>query len=430
MTDVDPRLALLARRLDEEQTRLVRIVERLTTVAGGAPPSELQARMADIARDACGAAIAMFVGQDDDEHAATIVTEPGIQLADLPSVRRAPLLAGAFLADDVLCVADASRWSPDSARLYGTLADGRVLRSWIIAPVHGRDAGVSGRLLVADPTVHAFDEHHEQLVDGLARQLALLLENQHLLDEQGRIATGLQETLLPPLLPHIDGLEIAVRYRPAGDVAVVGGDFYDVFPSADGTWMVVLGDVCGVGPEAAAVTGVARYSLRAVARQDPSPSRSLHAVNDAIATRRADSRFCTAVVLACRPGRAGAGDTTFTWSNAGHPAPVLLRDDGSVELLDARLGPLLGVIPDAEFHDDKIVLGPGDALILYTDGVIEARDAGEQFGEARLLALAATCAGRTADGIARRIELAVIDHLRAVPDDDVAIVVIRAVPRT
>ena len=429
MTGADPMVELLHRRLADEQTRLVRVVEQLTSVAAGGPPAGLRARMAEIARDACDAAVALFVGQDDDELAATVVTDPAVQLAELPSVRRAPLLAGAFLADDALCVDDASRWSPESSRLYGSLDDGRVLRSWVIAPVRGRERAPSGRLLVGDPKVRAFDEHHEQVVDGLARQLGLLLENQRLLDEQGRIAAGLQETLLPPVLPAIDGLEIAVRYRPAGDVAVVGGDFYDVFPSADGTWMVVLGDVCGVGPEAAAVTGVARYSLRAVARQDPSPSRSLHAVNDAIATRRADSRFCTAVVLAFR---AGGGpderDIAITWSNAGHPAPVLLRDDGRVHLLDARLGPLLGVIPDAEYLDDKIVLGPGDALILYTDGVIEARDDGEQFGEARLLDLAATCAGRTADGIARRIELAVIDHLQAVPDDDVAIVVIRAVP--
>jgi sigma-B regulation protein RsbU (phosphoserine phosphatase) len=189
--------------------------------------------------------------------------------------------------------------------------------------------------------------------------------------------------------------------------------------------MFVLGDVCGVGPEAAAVTGVARYSLRAVARQDPSPSRSLDAVNDAISSRRTDSRFCTAVVLAYREG---PGHARFTWSSAGHPPPVVLRDDGTAELLDVRLGPLLGVYPDAEYSDDKIVLEPGDALILYTDGVTEARDHGQQFGEERLLSLIATCAGRTADGIARRVELAVIDHLRAVPDDDVAIVVIRAVP--
>jgi serine phosphatase RsbU (regulator of sigma subunit) len=421
----EERFEALSRELDAEQRRLERIIERLASVADHGRPSELQEGLADIARDACNAAVAMFVAQDDDEHVAVIVTDASVVLAERPSVRRAPLLAGAFLADDVLCIDDASRWSPESARLYGSLADGRVLRSWVIAPVRGARGALFGRLLVADPNVRGFDARHERLVDALARQLAFMLENHELLDEQGRIATGLQETLLPPVLPVIDGFEVAARYRPAGEIAAVGGDFYDVFPSADGTWMIVLGDVCGVGPEAAAVTGVARYSLRAVARQDPSPSRSLHAVNDAIWSRRSDSRFCSAVMLALHPG---PGDASFTWSNAGHPPPLLLRDDGTATLLDARLGTLLGVFPRADYLDDKVVLAPGDALILYTDGVTEARHEGDQFGEARLLALAGTCAGRTADGIARRIELAVIDHLRAVPEDDIAIVVIRATP--
>jgi serine phosphatase RsbU (regulator of sigma subunit) len=186
--------------------------------------------------------------------------------------------------------------------------------------------------------------------------------------------------------------------------------------------------VSGVGPEAAALTGIARYTVRAVATAgDETPSDVLAALNDALNNQKTGDRFCTAVYLELEPSESGL---QVTLANGGHPPALLLRDDGSVEAIDGEAGMLLGLFPDADIVDQSISLAPGDALVLYTDGVIEARDpeTGEQLGEDRLRTLLAQCAGRTADGIARRLELAVIDHQAGQTLDDVAILVVRSLP--
>jgi len=180
-----------------------------------------------------------------------------------------------------------------------------------------------------------------------------------------------------------------------------------------------------VGAAAIVCCTMSGGTVRAVARDEPTPSGVLRRLNEAIGGRT-DDRFCTAVYLRLRP----SGTTVAVeLSRGGHPPPLILRDTGEVESLDGAAGMPMGMFPDAQVSDLPCTLEAGDAIVLYTDGVIEARNAsGEQFGQERLEELLHSCSGRTADGIARRIELAAMDFQGDTASDDVAIVVARALP--
>jgi sigma-B regulation protein RsbU (phosphoserine phosphatase) len=244
--------------------------------------------------------------------------------------------------------------------------------------------------------------------------------------ERDRVASALEANLLPPVLPRIDGVDLAARYRAAGP-SDVGGDFYDAFPLAGGRWAVVVGDVAGSGPDAAAMTGVARYSIRAIAPSESRPAAVLARLNEALLRQATDDRFLTAVLACIDP--AGDQGLRIELASGGHPPPLVLGDDETVTAVDTAGGTLLGTLPMTDLRDVAVALAPGDALVLYTDGVVEARDAeGRQFGQDGLAALLATCAGRSAAGIARRVELAVLAHSPNLADD-MAIVVIRATGR-
>ena len=307
------------------------------------------------------------------------------------------------------------------------------MRSWLAAPVLGRDEAVLGVVYFGHHRAHAFDARDERLVAGLCSQLGGALEHCALFAERSRVATALSESLLPPLLPTIPGLDAAARYRPSGGPYrgaapggrgnVVGGDFYDLFEVGDGQFGLVLGDVSGVGPEAAALTGVARYTVRAVAEPGEAPCSVLARLNEAL-LRLGSERFLTAVYATFEPNVDGV---PVVVCSGGHPPGLVLRDDESVECLDRVNGTLLGVFSSVDLSDQRVVLHRGDALVFVTDGVLEARDDdGAQFGQERLEALLATCAGRSAEGIARRIERSVLDHRGERADDDMAIVVLRA----
>jgi serine phosphatase RsbU (regulator of sigma subunit) len=220
-------------------------------------------------------------------------------------------------------------------------------------------------------------------------------------------------------------VDLGARYRAAVSESQVGGDFYDVFRAGD-RWSALIGDVCGTGPEAAAVTGVARYTVRALAAGATSPAATLMALNHALVQARTERRFLTALHLVFDV--VDEGGIAIDMARAGHPPPVLLRSDGTTTMLEEPKGTLLGIFDDAPVDDGHVCLQPGDSLVLYTDGVVEARAPDkEQFGYARMSSLLASCAGRTADGIARRLDLAVADWAGGDVTDDVAILVIRAV---
>jgi serine phosphatase RsbU (regulator of sigma subunit) len=285
-----------------------------------------------------------------------------------------------------------------------------------------------GRVLGVATLVSTSDERpigpaEVELATDLCRRAALAADNARLYGERTRVARALQASLLPHELPEVPGFQVAARYHAAGEGNEVGGDFYDLFDTGDGGWAVVIGDVCGKGPEAAAVTGQARYTVRAAAMRQRRPSRILDTLNVALRFQRDDARFCTVTFVRMKLTTAGA---RLTVACGGHPPPVILRRDGTVDSV-GNPGTLLGVFPDPELSDELADLGPGDALILYTDGVIGTPSKGKVMTEERVADMLAPLGGRSATDIAERLEHAVLDFQGGTLRDDVAILVLRAV---
>ncbi|HYY21189.1 MAG TPA: SpoIIE family protein phosphatase [Thermoleophilaceae bacterium] len=296
------------------------------------------------------------------------------------------------------------------------------LRSAMVVPLIARGRTLGALTFVSGASGRRFTERDLGLAEELGRRCANALENARIYSERDYIAQTLQQSLLPAELPSIPGLEAAARFRPTGGGMQVGGDFYDLFETGEHGWTVVVGDVCGKGPDAAAVTALARYTLRAAAMRARVPSRNLWMLNEALLRQRQDLRFCT---VACAYFEPTVGGTRVLVASGGHPLPLILRHDGAVEPFGEH-GTLLGVLPDPDLHDQTTVLGPGDALIFYTDGVIEARGPGGALSEERLHEVLAASAGLDAEAVAARIESAVLAAQGGGPPrDDVAVLVLR-----
>ncbi|MBN1529020.1 MAG: SpoIIE family protein phosphatase [Thermoleophilaceae bacterium] len=298
------------------------------------------------------------------------------------------------------------------------------MRSGMTVPMTARSGTLGAMTFVTGPSGRRFDERDLELAEELARRCATAVENARLYGERAYIARTLQESLLPAELPDIPGIESAARFRPTGEGQEMGGDFYDLFSSGGRGWTVVMGDVCGKGPDAAAVTALARYTLRAAAMRERLPSRGLHVLNEALLRQRTDRRFCTVAYAYLESIDSGV---RLGFASGGHPLPLLLRPDGSVEAVGAP-GTLLGVVPDPTFEDRSIELAPGDALVFYTDGVIEDRGDGG-LEEDSLATVLAGCAGMGADAIAACVEDAAISSRNGHPRDDIAVLVLRVADR-
>jgi serine phosphatase RsbU (regulator of sigma subunit) len=253
----------------------------------------------------------------------------------------------------------------------------------------------------------------------------LAADNARLYRDRSEIARVLQKSLLPPHLPEIPGVEVGAEYLPVGEANDVGGDFYDLINTVEDGWVCAIGDVRGKGVEAASVTALARYTIRAVTLKNDLPSEVLAALNEAMLRQLPGDRFCTAACVRLEPqdGSTGVG---LDVSRAGHPPPFLVHSDGTVEEVGCS-GRVLGVFPDAELGDTSLRLMPGEALVLYTDGVTEARSPdGEFFGEDRLRQFLGSCAGCDAVTLAARIKDTVLDFQEGYPRDDLAVLVLRA----
>ncbi|WP_329545185.1 SpoIIE family protein phosphatase [Streptomyces sp. NBC_01356] len=291
----------------------------------------------------------------------------------------------------------------------------------VVLPLVARNR-VIGMLTLGKPSDEHFRQEILELAEDLSRRAALALDNARLYSERTAISQSLQRSLLPPELPHIEGVEVEVIYRAAGEGNEVGGDFYDLFPIRDGAYGFAIGDVCGTGPEAAAVTGLARHALRLLAREGFTGPAVLERLNSAILDEGARSRFLTLLYGELWPQEDGSALLKVVC--AGHPLPLRLRQDGTVEPA-AEPQPLLGVMDDLELYEQTITLDPGDVLLCVTDGVTERREGTRMLGDDGLIDVLTTCTGLTAGAVAARIMRAVERFASDAPSDDMAILAMR-----
>ncbi|WP_217211976.1 SpoIIE family protein phosphatase [Streptomyces sp. AC550_RSS872] len=291
----------------------------------------------------------------------------------------------------------------------------------VVLPLVARNR-VIGMLTLGKPTDEHFRQEILELAEDLSRRAALALDNARLYSERTAISQSLQRSLLPPELPEIGGVEVEVIYRAAGEGNEVGGDFYDLFPISDGAYGFAIGDVCGTGPNAAAVTGLARHALRLLAREGLSGPAVLERLNSAILDEGARSRFLTLLYGELRPQEDGSAELKVVC--AGHPLPLRLRQDGTVEPA-AEPQPLLGVMEDLELYEQTVTLDPGDVLLCVTDGVTERREGSRMLGDDGLTDVLTTCTGLTAGAVAARIMRAVERFASDAPSDDMAILAMR-----
>jgi len=294
-----------------------------------------------------------------------------------------------------------------SAMIVPLVADGRALGAISFASSESR---------------RRFGQADLELAEDLAHRAAVAIVNARLYEERSHVARTLQRSLLPQRLPDIPGVEIAAFYQPAGLAKTeVGGDFYDAFEVGEGAWAIVIGDVCGKGVEAAAMTGVARHAIRAAAVHQSSPSAVLADLNEVL-RREEGEGFCTVGMGRLESHDKGAN---LTVSSGGHPLPIVLRRDGSVETVGSP-GTLLGVFDDVQLEDRTVGLDRGDAVAFYTDGMIDARRR-EPIDDAALDALLATCRDLDAMATVDCFRDAVADPEGESPDD-IAILALRIVP--
>jgi PAS domain S-box-containing protein len=296
--------------------------------------------------------------------------------------------------------------------------------SLMSVPLLARGRALGVMTLVSSSPERRYDEEDLSLAENLASRCALAVDNARLYRERSYIARTLQRSLLPHL-PQIPGVEVGVEYLPVGEENEVGGDFYDLIEAGagEGCWMAVIGDISGKGAAAAAVTALARYTIRAMALRECKPAAILSALNEAMIRQLDDDQFCT-VACACLKLTNGSR-VELTVARGGHPAPLLLRAEGSIEVIEPP-GKALGVFPDPELGDRTVRLEAGDAVVFYTDGIIEARGPdGSFFGEERLLNVLGSCAGLDAPSLAEKLRNVVMAFGEGPQRDDLAVLVLR-----
>jgi serine phosphatase RsbU (regulator of sigma subunit) len=291
------------------------------------------------------------------------------------------------------------------------------ITSAITVALRTRRRVVGAMQFVSTRSGRHYDEDDVALAEAVAGRLAEALDAAWMADHQRSIALSLQHALLPPVLPRIPGVDVAARYWPAG-IDDVGGDFYDVFQIGDDEWAIVIGDVCGTGPDAAATTSLARHTIRAAARHGAQPAVVMEWLNEAVMQSQRH-RFCTVcyATLTFQGGR-----WTLTSTAAGHPLPIVSTSGGAYTI--GLPGTLLGIFERITVRPSHITLGRGDYVVFYTDGITDL-PAPHGIDPARLVELVGDHRHLNADGVADLIHQSL---LYRVPDrrrrDDAAVLVL------
>lgn len=281
-----------------------------------------------------------------------------------------------------------------------------------------------GVLSIGRHVDHRQDPAEVAVIADVARRAALALDNARIHAERRTVAHTLQQSLLPPTLPEIPGVELGAEYVPTGDDIEVGGDFYDVAPMPDGRWLLVIGDVSGKGVYAATVTGLVREAIRVLVREGRPLDSMLDTLNGTL-FERGGGRYCTLALAAMDVS--GTGRVSVTLHLAGHDLPVLVHENGGTALVGFT-GTALGLLQRVTAPAAQVTLDPGDALVFYTDGVTERRRSGELFGTERLRSVSGRLAGYSAAVVAARLRAATLGFSAEPPRDDIAILVLRNEP--
>jgi serine phosphatase RsbU (regulator of sigma subunit) len=338
------------------------------------------------------------------------------------------LLEGAAGEGVLAAVAEVVRTATTSTALRGAGEAAEPLvahgQPGLAVPLRARGRTL-GALVLARRGLARHTAEERSLAEDLARRAALAVDNARLYGDRAAVARALQSWLLPPELPTPSGLEFAARYLAAGEGNEVGGDFYDVFNlGAESGWGLAVGDVCGKGAEAAAVTGLVRDVIRLLVREGHTVTEVLERLNTAILEQGDRGRFCTvAAGRVCIDG----DEITLQVCSAGHPLPVLMHAGGELELIGSS-GTLVGVTEDFDVREHTVHLEPGDAVVFYTDGVTERRTSERMFGEKMLLDTLSASSGHSAGQIAADLERAVDEYAPEPLRDDLAILVVRRLP--
>jgi serine phosphatase RsbU (regulator of sigma subunit) len=296
------------------------------------------------------------------------------------------------------------------------------LRSMLAVPMLARGRSI-GVLVVFSAEAGAFSDEDMNVLQTFASQAALAADTARMYSREHDVASILQKSILPGDLPEYGEIDAASAYEPAGADVEIGGDYYDLFRATDGSVWFVIADVCGKGVVAATKTSMIKYSVRSLVAAGLSPSRVLGEVNEMVVGTGETSDIVTLWV-----GRYQPSDGVLSWSSGGHPPAALLHaDSGEVQWLSPT-GPLLGALADVDYDEETVILSVGDSIVLYTDGVTEARNGNVFFGEERVRE--SVVAGGTPREIVRRLLTAVRRFGRGDLRDDVALlaIAIREVP--
>lgn len=419
MTDVDPETRALDGETEQRRLAAVRRYNILDT-----PPEGAFDRVCALAARSLTVPIATVTIVDEDR----IWFKACQGLRGVTEIGRDPgLCSSAILGDTPYVVTDAAT---DPRALNNPLVRGELgLRFYAAAPLITDDGHRLGTLNVMDTVPRQVDGEEldtltdlaAMVMDHLQLRLSALQTVQHVQRERHDvedIAETLRQSLLPPQLPTIPGVEVSAYYRAASPSEVVG-DFYDVFPLDARRWGWFVGDVCGKGPSAARLTALARHTLRAAAILGEDPAAVLSDLNTAMLLERGreDARFCTVVY-----GELAAGDghgVRITLANGGHPPCYILRSGDALTRIH-RTGPLVGVLDDATYTSVTVDLRPGDAIVFYTDGITEARPGGTTFGEDGLVALLDECRKMPAGELIAYLRES-LDRFEPPPRDDTAL---------